>query len=365
MIQPAIPRGVVPGSPNHPAWLGVGSLALGTLALVTSEFLPASLLSRMGQDLDVSQGLAGQTVTATALMGAIVAPTISIVTRRLDRRFVIWGLTTLLVVSNGLVCATTNFWVTLLARLLLGIALAGFWSMAAATASRLVPPQTVAKAMSLILAGVSVATVCATPAGAFIGEIWGWRVAFALAGILGTVALIAQMAWLPKLPATAPASVSTLIHVSRRSRVRLGLIAVVFTAAGHFAGFTFVRPFLEQVPHMSAWLLSVSLLAFGLAGLAGNLVGGFGVDRSLRLTVAAAPLILGIATISLAFFGSGLLVSIAMVTIWGFAFGGVPIGLQTWMARAAPDHLESVGGLVYRDIPDCDRDRIDRRWFAD
>ena len=84
---------------------------------------------------------------------------------------------------------------------------------------------------------------------------------------------------------------------------------------------------------MSAWLLSVSLLAFGLAGLAGNLVGGFGVDRSLRLTVAAAPLILGIATISLAFFGSGLLISIAMVTIWGFAFGGVPIGLQTWMAR--------------------------------
>jgi predicted MFS family arabinose efflux permease len=311
MTQCAISRDVVPGSPNHPAWLAVGSLALGTLALVTSEFLPASLLSRMGHDLDVSQGSAGQMVIATALMGAIVAPTISIVTRRLDRRFVIWGLTTLLVVSNGLVCATTNFWMTLLARLLLGIALAGFWSMAAATASRLVPPQTMAKAMSLILAGVSIATVCATPAGVFIGEIWGWRVAFALAGILGTVALIAQMAWLPKLPATAPASVSTLIDVSRRSRVRLGLIAVVLTAAGHFAGFTFVRPFLEQVPHMSAWLLSASLLAFGLAGLAGNLVGGFGVDRSLSLTVAAAPIILGIATISLALFGSGLLISIA------------------------------------------------------
>ena len=122
MTQRAISRDVVPGSPNHPAWLAVGLLALGTLALVTSEFLPASLLSRMGQDLDVSQGSAGQTVTATALMGAIVAPTISIVTRRLDRRFVIWGLTTLLVVSNGLVCATTNFWMTLLARLLLGIA---------------------------------------------------------------------------------------------------------------------------------------------------------------------------------------------------------------------------------------------------
>jgi hypothetical protein len=95
----------------------------------------------------------------------------------------------------------------------------------------------------------------------------------------------------------------------------------------------------------------VCLVAFGIAsgvwscGPAGNLVGGFGVDRSLSLTVAAASLILGIATISLALFGSGLLISIAMVTIWGFAFGGVPIGLQTWMARAAPDHLESVGGL--------------------
>ena len=81
----------------EPAWGAVVSLALGVFGLVTAEFLPASLLTPMAPDLGITEGVAGQAVTATAVVGAIAAPTMAIVTRRIDRRLVMWGLTVLLI----------------------------------------------------------------------------------------------------------------------------------------------------------------------------------------------------------------------------------------------------------------------------
>ncbi|TIW73858.1 MAG: MFS transporter, partial [Mesorhizobium sp.] len=152
---------------SEPAWGAVVSLALGVFGLVTAEFLPASLLTRLAQDLGVSEGAAGQAVTATAVVGAIAAPTMAIVTKRLDRRLVMWMLTVLLIVSNLLAAFASSLTMLLLARVVLGVALGGFWSMSAAMALRLVPMRLMPRAMSIILTGVSVATVTAAPVGAY------------------------------------------------------------------------------------------------------------------------------------------------------------------------------------------------------
>lgn len=156
---------------SEPAWAGVISLALGVFGLVTAEFLPASVLTPMAADLAISDGTAGQAVTATAVVGAIAAPTIAIVTRGFDRRLVLWGFTLALILSNLLAAMATNL-TMLLARVILGIGLGGFWSMMAAIALRLVPTRLVPRAMLIIFTGVSLATVCAAPVGAYIGDLW-------------------------------------------------------------------------------------------------------------------------------------------------------------------------------------------------
>ena len=116
-------------------------------------------------------------------------------------------------------------------------------------------------------------------------------------------------------------------------------------AAGHFAAFTYLRPYLEQVSHYSVERISALFLTFGIAGFVGNILGGIAVNRSLPATVAGAPIMLGLSAIALSMFGLSWPMSVVTVASWGVGFGAVPIGLQTWMARAAPDHLESVGGL--------------------
>src|SRR5688572_29785683 len=115
-------------------WPAVISLAMGVFGLVTAEFLPASLLTAMAADLSITEGDAGQTVTSAALIDAIAAPSIPLLTRRIDRKYVMLFLTLLLVLSNGLAATADSLWSLMVARILLGVALGGFWSMAAALA---------------------------------------------------------------------------------------------------------------------------------------------------------------------------------------------------------------------------------------
>ncbi|MGN6529631.1 MAG: MFS transporter [Burkholderiaceae bacterium] len=336
----------VPPPPAAAHWPAIASLALGVFGLVTAEFLPASLLTAMSADLGVSDGAAGQAVTATALVGAIAAPTVPLATRRLDRRHVMLALTVLLLASNTLAIAAHGLPLLLAARVLLGIALGGFWSMAAALALRLVPAALFPRAMALILTGVSVATVCAAPIGAWMGSRWGWRSAFVAAGAVGLATLAAQAWALPGLPPRDKPDLRVLGELLRRPRVRVALAAVLLVISGHFAGFTYVRPLLEQVTRLPVGAVSGVLLGYGLGGFFGNLAGAWIAARSERHAIAGGGAAIVLLAAALLLAGRSPTVAAVAVAAWGFAFGAFPVGFQTWITRAAPDQAEAAGGLL-------------------
>ncbi|KRE00329.1 transporter [Bosea sp. Root381] len=346
-LSAALDDDVRDDSRDRPAWAAIASLTLGVFGLVTAEFLPASLLTPMAVDVGVSVGAAGQAVTATAVIGAIAGLATAIVTRGIDRRLVIWVLTSTLIVSSVLAALAESLAMLLFARVLLGIGLGGFWSMVAAIAMRLVPPAALPKAMSLIFAGVSLATVSAAPVGAYLGDLLGWRAVFWLSALVGVVTLLVQMVALPRLPARGAADVGTLLSLLRRPSVTLVLGGVVVVISGHFAGFTYVRPFLEQVPRLSVEAISLVLLAFGIGGFLGNLAGGAITARSAKASVVFGATLVAAMAASLLLFGTSAIAAGVAVGIWGFAFGALPVGFQTWMVRVVPEEeAESAGGLI-------------------
>jgi predicted MFS family arabinose efflux permease len=328
------------------AWTAVGALTLGVFALVTSEFLPASVLTPLARDLGVSVGAAGQAVTATAVVGAFAAPLVPVLTGRLDRRVVMWGLMALLSLSNLLTVIAANLPTLLVARVLLGASLGGFWSMAAALAIRLVPPSGVSKAMSLIFTGVSVATVSAAPIGAYVSDTLGWRMAFVIAGVVGGLALMAQLLTLPRLAPTSVPRLAGLLEVGRRPAVATALLGVLLVISGHFAGFTYVRPVLEQVSHLDVKAISLTLLAFGVAGFFGNLAGAALVGRDPRLSVLSGAALIAVAASAIVLLGQFGLITAVALTLWGFAFAMLPVGFQSWATSAATDQAELAGGLL-------------------
>jgi predicted MFS family arabinose efflux permease len=338
--------GIAARQEGSPAWPAVVSLSFGVFSLVTAEFLPASLLTPMARDLFVSDGLAGQAVTATAVVGAIAGPAVVVGTSRVDRRWVLWGLTALLVVSDALAAAAGDLPTLLVSRVLLGVALGGFWAMAAALAMRLVPQELMPRAMAVVLTGVSLATVCAAPVGAWIGDHWGWRMAFVVAAVAAALALVVQVVTVPSLPPTTKATLGAFVTLLKRPRMRNGLAIVTLVVSAHFAAFTYVRPFLEQVPHMNVGAISLVLLAYGVGGFFGNLAGGFLAERSEQTAVASAAGLIAAAALVLVVLGVSMSLSGSATAVWGFAFGALPVGAQTWINRAAPDLAESAGGLL-------------------
>jgi DHA1 family purine ribonucleoside efflux pump-like MFS transporter len=319
---------------------------MGVFGLVTAEFLPASLLTPIAADLGVTNGAAGQTVTATAVIGTFAGILMPILTRNLDRRLVMWSLTALLIVSSLVAAFASNLTMLLGARLLLGVGIGGFWSMMAAIAMRLVPEHLLPRALSIVFTGVSVATVSAAPVGAYLGDLLGWRAVFGIAAAIGALTLLVQMLSLPSLPPQAKPNLRTLLGLLRRPSIRLVLVTILISISGHFAGFTYVRPYLEQIPALSIEVISLVLLAYGVGGFFGNLVGGAITARSAQASVITGAFTIALTSFVLVAFGASPWIAAVGVAFWGFAFGAIPVGVQTWIVQAAPDQPEGASGLI-------------------
>jgi DHA1 family purine ribonucleoside efflux pump-like MFS transporter len=218
--------------------------------------------------------------------------------------------------------------------------------MMAAMAMRLVPERLLPRALSIVFTGVSVATVSAAPVGAYLGDLLGWRAVFFIAATIGVVTLLVQILTLPKLPPQSKPSLRSLVELLRRPSVRLVLAAILLAVSGHFAGFTYVRAFLEQVPVLSIDMISLVLLAFGIGGFFGNLVGGVITARSPQASVITGALSIAVSAFVLVGFGATPWIAGIGVAFWGFAFGAIPVGVQTWIVKAAPDQPEGASGLI-------------------
>src|SRR5690606_27549282 len=202
----------------EPAWGAVISMALGVFGLVGAEFLPASLLTPMAAELGVTEGMAGQAVTITAAVALLTSLFVATAVRGFDRRRVLLGFSVLLILSNLLVAAAPNLPLLLAGRILLGVALGGFWTLSAATMMRLVPERYVARALSIMFSGVSAATIFAAPVGSYVGDLAGWRAVFVGAAGLGLLALVIQFAALPSLPPRGTTRFGTMLEVLSRRR---------------------------------------------------------------------------------------------------------------------------------------------------
>ncbi|NIE83852.1 MULTISPECIES: MFS transporter [unclassified Burkholderia] len=328
------------------SWSAVYALALGVFGLVTAEFLPASLLTPLAASLGITEGTAGQAVTVTAAVALVTSLLIAVLTRGIDRRRVLLTFSVLLVISNLLVASAGSFLAILLGRVLLGIALGGFWTMSAATAMRLVPAAMVPRALSIIFSGVAVATIAAAPLGSYFGHLIGWRNVFYAAAAIGALALAAQFATLPSMAPSGTTRLRTLLDVLRRPTVGIGMFAVTLVFTGHFAFFTYLRPFLEDVAGVGVNALSAILLGYGVANFLFTPVAGRALERGLRPMMIAMPALMVVLGAALALFGKLTALDAVLVALWGAAFGGVPVAWSTWVTRVVPDEAESAGGLI-------------------
>lgn len=317
-------------------WLAVFSVAVGTFTIVTSEMLPVGLLTSIAADLGVSDGTAGLTMTAPGLVAAVSAPVLAITTRRLDRRVMLLGLVALLSVANLAGAFAPNYLVMMAARVLTGVSIGGFWAFAAGLGLRLVPEASVGRATSIILAGVSVASVLGVPLATFISSFAGWRTAFASMGALALALIVLLAVTLPPLPGEPRERGSEPSPTRRLSgSLKIVLVLTALIVSGHFAAYTYVRPFLEQVSHAGPAFVSAALLLYGAAGVAGNFAAGAWAARNPRPVLITLAVLIALATAALPLVG----LPLVMLVVWGLGYGGVGVALQLWILRSGDGEM--------------------------
>ncbi|KNC95188.1 purine ribonucleoside efflux pump NepI [Trabulsiella odontotermitis] len=325
-------------------WSAVFAVAFCVACLITIEFLPVSLLTPMAQDLGITEGVAGQSVTTTAFVAMFASLFITHLIGKTDRRYVVILFAVLLTLSCLLVSFSNSFALLLLGRACLGLALGGFWAMSASLTMRLVPPRVVPKALSVIFGAVSIALVIAAPLGSFLGGIIGWRNVFNGAALMGLLCIIWVVKALPSLPGET-AQQQNMFGLLKRPGVLAGMLAIFMAFAGQFSFFTYIRPVFMTLAGFDVDGLTLVLLSFGIASFIGTSLSSVILKRSVKAALACAPLVLALSAVTLMLWGENKIVASAVAIIWGFAFALVPVGWSTWITRSLSDQAEKAGSI--------------------
>ena len=328
------------------AWGAVLALSLGAFALVASEFMPVSLLTPIASELGITEGRAGQAISVSGGFAVLTSLFISALAGQLDRKILLLGLTSLMILSGTIAALAPNYLIFMVGRALIGVAIGGFWSMSAATAMRLVPEESVPRALAILNGGNALATVVAAPLGSFLGGLFGWRMAFFSAVPVALVVLVWQMASLPTMRPEGRSGSTNVFRLLNKPIVSWGMLAAGLFFMGQFCLFTYLRPFLETVTHVEVSTLSLLLLLMGVAGFIGtSLIGGL-LTNGLYLTLAVFPLLMAGIAVALVALGASVTAVAPLLVIWGLLGTSAPVGWWTWLARTLPRDAEAGGGLM-------------------
>lgn len=325
-------------------WAAVWSLALGSFASVTTEFLPVGVLPEVAHSFGISDGQAGLMMTSPALFAAVAAPGVMIAAGRIDRRRVLIGLSVILLAACLIAAFANSFALLLVSRAMVGASLGAFWSLGLAAAGRLVAPEHVHRAAGTIFGGAALAMIVGLPFGTLLAGFFSWRGAFIGAGVLATVALIAQIVVLPPMPAQSKLRLAGFAAFARQREAQLSLALTLLVFVTHFGAYTYLMPLLIQAGvsgDTGTWVL----LAYGFCALIANFAAGRYVGRKLSAAMLGNIVLLALALAVLPALDHGRVTVLVGVMIWGIAWGALPLCLNVWHRRVPDGESEAAAAL--------------------
>ncbi|TCM68694.1 putative MFS family arabinose efflux permease [Acinetobacter calcoaceticus] len=325
---------------NFKAWLAVVAVALAIFAVVSAEMLPIGLLTPIAESMQQQVGHTSLIISTPSLVAAITAPCVVLVFNRINRRQLLLTFMLLLFGSTLVSAMANEFHWLLLARVLFGISMGGIWSLAGGLAVRLMPPERVGLATSIIFSGVAAASVLGVPIGVFLGDLFGWRMAFICVAALVAVVFLMLYWSLPSLAVKHANTWSSGLEVLKKPNIIVGLGLTLFIVTGHFTAYTFIRPLLQEVAHFSDQSIGALLLIFGIFGILGNFLLGYSIQKYLWQSLFGIAVFLTLPMALFVFIGGSQIMSITLLLLWGLAYGGVSVSLMTWMIRSAPQQIE-------------------------
>lgn len=367
-------RPAAPAAATGPPPLALPLLAVGAFAIGTDTFVVAGVLPDVARDLGVGIGDAGWISTVFALTYALAAPVLGALTGRVDRHTLLVVSLTGFAVGNALSALAPGLGLLLLARVFTAACAALYIPAASATAAALVDPQRRARAMAVVLGGLSAATVAGVPFGTWLAADVSWRATFWLLAGLGLACAATVGIRLPRVHLPPAPGLATRLAPARDRRVAATVLTTVLFMSGGYLALTYIGAVTAPATGGNGSTLALLLLAFGVAAVAGTAVAGRATDRLGPSPVLLASVaLLGVVLATLPLTRHHLATAVVALALWGFAgmatqppqqhrlFGLAPSSgpLLLSLNSAATFAGIALGGFLGREVLDTD-DGLDR-----
>jgi len=325
-------------SPNPSRqWICVITLAFAAFIFNTTEFIPVALLSDIGQSFNMPATDVGIMITIYAWVVALISLPMMLMTKNIERRFLLIALFVVFIACHMLSYFAWNFNMLIASRIGIAFSHALFWSITASLAVRIAPKGKEFQALGLLATGTALAMVLGIPFGRMIGEAYGWRNTFALIAIGAALVCLTLAKMLPKLPSINSGSFQSIAILFKRPSLMLVFALTIIMISAQFTAYSYIEPFTLNIAHFSSVQTTTLLLIYGAAGFLGSyLFGKFGA-RYPKVAIPFCSLCLAISMLLLLPLAQDL-ISLNMLSLfWGMGIIGLSLALQAKTLNLASD----------------------------
>ena len=254
------------------------ALAFGTLALGIAEFTMMGILPYVASDFGISIAKAGHFISAYALGVCCGAPVL-ILARKRPLKQILMALVTLIIVGNLCASLAPKYWILMLGRFVSGLPHGAYFGVASIVASKLADKGKSSEAVSIMIAGMTVANLFGVPLGTSLSHMLSWRVTFLLVAFWGVIVLYYIGRWVPFVEGLQDTGFKGQFRFLRKPAPWILLGATALGNGGVFCWYSYISPLLTHVSGFSDSSISALMVLAGFGMVAGNLISGRMSDR--------------------------------------------------------------------------------------
>ena len=254
------------------------ALAFGTLGLGIAEFVMMGILPDVAKDLGISIPVAGHFISAYAL-GVCVGAPVLILARKHPLKHILLALVTLMMVGNTCAALAPNYWVLLLARFISGLPHGAYFGVASIVAEKLADKGKGSEAVSIMIAGMTIANLFGVPLGTSLSNSISWRVTFLLVGCWGVIILYYIWRLVPHVEGLKDTGFKGQFRFLKTPAPWLILGATALGNGGVFCWYSYINPLLTEVSGFTVESITALMVLAGFGMVVGNLISGRLSDR--------------------------------------------------------------------------------------
>ncbi|MYW76469.1 MFS transporter [Pseudonocardia sp. SID8383] len=296
----------------------LAAMALGGLAIGTTEFASMGLLPAFAADLGATVPQAGTAISAYALGVVVGAPVLAVLGARWPRKHLVLALAGALAVTNVASAFAPTFGTFVATRFLAGLPHGAYFGTASVLAASLVPRERRPRAIATVMSGLMIANIVGVPGATWLGQNAGWPAAYVTVGAVAALTMLAVWRLVPDVRNERRGSVLGELSALRRGQVWITMAVIATGFGGSFAVYSYITPVLTEVSGLATAAVPLALAVFGVGMTLGNQVGGRLAETAPVRTIASG---LAAAAVSMALFALTASSPVfALVTLFALAF---------------------------------------------